>query len=203
MSVDEVLGEVVPALNKAREQGKTRFIGFTAIGDTEALHARDRVPRVRHRAGALQRAQSRARARRCRPPIRRRISDRSSIAPRRPVSAPSASACSRAARCRVARRAIRSARRWSSRSARVRATPRTPRGRAGSTPWCAKATPPASPRWRYALPSPTASSRPPRSGSPISTSSRPRSVPSRWAALGRGARAAAAAAGAEFLGEAR
>ena len=25
-------------LNKAREQGKTRFIGFTAIGETEALH---------------------------------------------------------------------------------------------------------------------------------------------------------------------
>ena len=38
MSVDEVLGDVVPALNKAREQGKTRHIGFTAIGDTKALH---------------------------------------------------------------------------------------------------------------------------------------------------------------------
>ena len=43
MSVDEVLGDVVPALNKAREQGKTRFIGFTAIGETEALHRADRV----------------------------------------------------------------------------------------------------------------------------------------------------------------
>src|SRR6185295_19252490 len=38
MSVAEVLGDVVPALNKAREQGKTRHIGFTAIGETEALH---------------------------------------------------------------------------------------------------------------------------------------------------------------------
>jgi L-galactose dehydrogenase/L-glyceraldehyde 3-phosphate reductase len=38
MSVDEVLGDVVPALNKAREQGKTRHIGFTAIGETAALH---------------------------------------------------------------------------------------------------------------------------------------------------------------------
>ena len=38
MSVAEVLGDVVPALNKARQQGKTRFIGFTAIGETEALH---------------------------------------------------------------------------------------------------------------------------------------------------------------------
>ena len=39
MSVDEVLGDVVPALNRAREQGKTRFIGFTAIGETDALLA--------------------------------------------------------------------------------------------------------------------------------------------------------------------
>lgn len=38
MSVDEVLGDVVPALNSAREQGKTRHIGFTAIGETAALH---------------------------------------------------------------------------------------------------------------------------------------------------------------------
>jgi aryl-alcohol dehydrogenase-like predicted oxidoreductase len=37
MSVDEVLGDVVPALNRACEQGKTRFIGFTAIGETDAL----------------------------------------------------------------------------------------------------------------------------------------------------------------------
>ncbi|HMK79845.1 MAG TPA: aldo/keto reductase, partial [Xanthobacteraceae bacterium] len=29
---------VVPALNRAREQGKTRHIGFTAIGETAALH---------------------------------------------------------------------------------------------------------------------------------------------------------------------
>ena len=39
MSVDEVLGDVVPALTRAREQGKTRFIGFTAIGETDALLA--------------------------------------------------------------------------------------------------------------------------------------------------------------------
>jgi aryl-alcohol dehydrogenase-like predicted oxidoreductase len=30
---------VAPALVRAREQGKTRFIGFTAIGDTSGLHA--------------------------------------------------------------------------------------------------------------------------------------------------------------------
>ena len=39
MSVDEVLSDVVPALDLARAQGKTRFIGFTAIGETEALLA--------------------------------------------------------------------------------------------------------------------------------------------------------------------
>ncbi len=38
MSVDEVLSDVVPAFQRAREQGKTRFIGFTAIGETEGLH---------------------------------------------------------------------------------------------------------------------------------------------------------------------
>src|SRR5437764_10395490 len=38
VSADEVLGDVVPALMRAREQGKTRFIGFTAIGETTDLH---------------------------------------------------------------------------------------------------------------------------------------------------------------------
>jgi len=38
MSTDEVLSDVVPAFQRAREQGKTRFIGFTAIGETEGLH---------------------------------------------------------------------------------------------------------------------------------------------------------------------
>jgi aryl-alcohol dehydrogenase-like predicted oxidoreductase len=38
MSADEVLSDVVPALGRAREQGKTRFVGFTAIGETALLH---------------------------------------------------------------------------------------------------------------------------------------------------------------------
>jgi aryl-alcohol dehydrogenase-like predicted oxidoreductase len=38
LTPDEVLGEVVPALQRLRQQGKTRFLGFTAIGDTAALH---------------------------------------------------------------------------------------------------------------------------------------------------------------------
>src|SRR5215813_14100684 len=33
-----VLGEVVPAFEQLRQQGKTRFLGLTAIGDTAALH---------------------------------------------------------------------------------------------------------------------------------------------------------------------
>src|SRR5215467_10421954 len=33
-----VLGEVVPAFERLREQGKTRFYGITAVGDTPSLH---------------------------------------------------------------------------------------------------------------------------------------------------------------------
>jgi aryl-alcohol dehydrogenase-like predicted oxidoreductase len=33
-----VLDEIVPAFERLRKQGKTRFIGFTAVGDTAALH---------------------------------------------------------------------------------------------------------------------------------------------------------------------
>ena len=33
-----VLGEVMPAFERLREQGKTRFYGITAVGDTPALH---------------------------------------------------------------------------------------------------------------------------------------------------------------------
>src|SRR5690242_9280942 len=38
LSADEVLNDVVPAFKRLRDQGKTRFIGFTAIGETPALH---------------------------------------------------------------------------------------------------------------------------------------------------------------------
>jgi aryl-alcohol dehydrogenase-like predicted oxidoreductase len=33
-----VLGEIVPTFERLREQGKTRFFGITAVGDTSALH---------------------------------------------------------------------------------------------------------------------------------------------------------------------
>jgi len=35
----QVLDEVVPAMQRLRQAGKTRFFGITAIGDAEALHA--------------------------------------------------------------------------------------------------------------------------------------------------------------------
>jgi len=38
LSVRQVLGDVVPAFERLRQQGKTRFLGLTAIGDTRALH---------------------------------------------------------------------------------------------------------------------------------------------------------------------
>jgi aryl-alcohol dehydrogenase-like predicted oxidoreductase len=38
LSVRQVLGDVVPAFERLRQQGKTRFFGLTAIGDTAALH---------------------------------------------------------------------------------------------------------------------------------------------------------------------
>ena len=38
VSPEEALGEVVEALRELREQGKVRFWGMTAVGETEALH---------------------------------------------------------------------------------------------------------------------------------------------------------------------
>ena len=38
LSVQQVLGEVVPTFERLRQQGKTRFLGLTAVGDTAALH---------------------------------------------------------------------------------------------------------------------------------------------------------------------
>jgi L-galactose dehydrogenase/L-glyceraldehyde 3-phosphate reductase len=38
LSVRLVLDEVVPAFERLRQQGKTRFLGLTGVGDTAALH---------------------------------------------------------------------------------------------------------------------------------------------------------------------
>jgi len=37
LSVQQVLGDVVPAFERLRAQGKIRFLGMTAVGDTAAL----------------------------------------------------------------------------------------------------------------------------------------------------------------------
>ena len=37
-SVDEVLETILPVFEALRDEGKTRFLGFTANGDTESLH---------------------------------------------------------------------------------------------------------------------------------------------------------------------
>ncbi|MGH7094043.1 MAG: aldo/keto reductase [Stellaceae bacterium] len=37
-AADEVLGEVVPEFERLRQQGKIRFFGITAVGETAALH---------------------------------------------------------------------------------------------------------------------------------------------------------------------
>jgi aryl-alcohol dehydrogenase-like predicted oxidoreductase len=38
LSVSQVKNEVIPAFDSLRKAGKTRFLGITAVGDTEALH---------------------------------------------------------------------------------------------------------------------------------------------------------------------
>ena len=38
LSAEQVLGDVVPAFERLRQQGKIRFLGITAVGDTAALH---------------------------------------------------------------------------------------------------------------------------------------------------------------------
>jgi aryl-alcohol dehydrogenase-like predicted oxidoreductase len=38
LSTRQVLGEVVPAFERLRQQGKIRFLGITAVGSTAALH---------------------------------------------------------------------------------------------------------------------------------------------------------------------
>ena len=37
LSVDQVLGDVVPAFERLRDAGKTRFLGLTAVGETASL----------------------------------------------------------------------------------------------------------------------------------------------------------------------
>jgi aryl-alcohol dehydrogenase-like predicted oxidoreductase len=38
LTIDQVLEEVMPVFMRMRDEGKTRYLGFTAKGDTDALH---------------------------------------------------------------------------------------------------------------------------------------------------------------------
>ena len=38
LAIDIALNEVAPALEKLKKAGKTRFIGFSGVGETTALH---------------------------------------------------------------------------------------------------------------------------------------------------------------------
>ena len=58
LSIRQVLGDVVPAFERLRQQGKIRFLALTAIGDTAALHQAIDAARLRQRSGGLQYAQS-------------------------------------------------------------------------------------------------------------------------------------------------
>ena len=57
LAIDIALNEVAPALEKLRKAGKTRFIGFSGVGETSALHRAIDFEALRHHPGRLQRAQ--------------------------------------------------------------------------------------------------------------------------------------------------
>jgi aryl-alcohol dehydrogenase-like predicted oxidoreductase len=118
LSVRQVLGEVVPAFERLRQQGKTRFLGLTAIGDTAALHqVIDGASSTALRWSTT--CSIRPQPPGCRRIIQHRITDGCLIIPGRPVSALSASACSPAARCPARPSVIRLRARRPSRSARL------------------------------------------------------------------------------------
>ena len=81
---DAVLDEVVPAFERLRDQGKFRFFGITANGETAALAPGHRCARLRYRAGQLQSVEPEPGQRRCRRVSRRRITAICSAMPRRP-----------------------------------------------------------------------------------------------------------------------
>ena len=56
LSVRQVMDEVVPTFQRLRQQGKTRFLGITAVGETAALHQVIDFARLRQRSGRLQHA---------------------------------------------------------------------------------------------------------------------------------------------------
>jgi len=92
LSVRQVLGEVVPAFERLRQQGKTRFLGITAVGDTAALRrVIDAGVSTALRSSTM--FSIRQPPRNCRQTIRHRIMDDYSITPRQPALEWWASAC--------------------------------------------------------------------------------------------------------------
>ncbi len=75
LSIGQVLGEVVPAFERLRQAGKTRFLGLTAVGDTVGAASGDRrrAPSTAPRWSTI--CSIRQRPPRCLRTIRRRITD--------------------------------------------------------------------------------------------------------------------------------
>ena len=117
LSVRQVLDDVVPAFERLRQQGKIRFLGMTALGDTAALHQVIDA-RVFDSAQVVYNMLNPSAAENCRRTIRRRIMDDCSITPRPPALASWASACWPAAHCRARPSVTRSRVRRPSRSVR-------------------------------------------------------------------------------------
>jgi L-galactose dehydrogenase/L-glyceraldehyde 3-phosphate reductase len=99
LSVRQVLDDVVPAFERLRQQGKIRFLGMTALGDTAALHQVIEA-RVFDSAQVVYNM-LRRRPANCRRAIRRKIMDDCWIRRRVPALASWESACWPAARCRA------------------------------------------------------------------------------------------------------
>ena len=107
LAIEIALNEVVPALEKLKKAGKTRFIGFSGVGETAALHQGHRFQALRHDAGRLQRAQSQRRRADAQGRARARITAACSTRRRPPTWARSSSARWPAARCPAPPTAIR------------------------------------------------------------------------------------------------
>ena len=106
LSVRQVLDEVVPVFERLRQQGKIRFLGISAVGDTAALH------QVSMPTSSTARKSSTTYSihpppKHCRKVIRRRIISGCSTTPKRPGLASSAFACWPAAHYPARRRGTR------------------------------------------------------------------------------------------------
>ena len=86
LSVRQMLDELVPAFERQRQRGKTRFLGITAVGDTAALHEVIDA-RVFDSAQVSYNMLNPSPRLRCRRTIRRKTTDGCSTTPRPPVSA--------------------------------------------------------------------------------------------------------------------